>query len=184
MKSGNTMKKRVIGQSLMLALGIAVASVGSVHAAHKGFEHGNGSNKGNSGNTPQLSVDVAAYCGNPGDQVLDESGAVIHTFGYGGELDDENVVVFFDDTSGDFDPENPPSFEPTSLEVECLKRTTKGKFGYTPTGQTHGVTGFGKYEFNCSVNIESGDELKVTVTAEGESLDESRSDNCEEVILN
>ena len=181
MKSRNTMKKRVIVQSLLLTLGIAVGSFGSAQATHKGPEHGN---NGNSGNTPQLSVDVAAYCGNPGDQVLDESGLVIHTFGYGGELDDENVVVFFDDTSGDFDPENPPSFEPTSLTVECLKRTGKGKFGYTPTTQTHGVTGFGKYEFKCSVDIGSGDELTVTATAEGESLREPLSDTCEEVILN
>ena len=127
------------------------------------------------GRGPQFSVEVSAYCGNPGDVVLDTDGyTILHTF------DEDNVVVFLSNESGD---NGLVKDYVETLEIQCYEKTAQGKDGYTDLGDTIELTGegFGKLERKCAA--ESGTEIKATVTVIDADLRKSVSDTCEEIVL-
>ena len=164
MKSAKSRKLLTAACALSLAMGVA----GTAHATHKGSEHGQG--KG-----PQFSVEVSAYCGNPGDVVYDIDGyTVLHTF------DDDNLVIFL---SNESDDSGPIKNAVDTLEIQCYEKTAKGKDGYTDLGDTIEApgAGFGKLERKCAA--ESGTEIKATVTVVDADLRKSVSDTCDEVVL-
>ena len=127
------------------------------------------------GNGPQLSVDVSAYCGNPGEVVLDTDGyTVLHTF------DDDNLVIFLSNESND---SGPIKDYVDALEVQCYEKVGKGKAGYDELGDKIEVpgAGFGKLERKCAAD--PGTEIKATVTVSDALLRKDASDTCEEVVL-
>ena len=178
MKSRNTMKKWVIGQSLLLALGISVGSIGSAQAEHKD-SHGN--NGGNNGNGPQFSLDIETFCGVPNAMEIDMYGNVVNIF-------NDEVAVRLTDVSDD---NGPADAEVGLLEVECIAavKTGRGK----PSQQSFstqsiwypdlGVSGQLVFDTSCPLDLlpEGATEWKVRATASGGDVRREVSDSCEEV---
>ena len=155
----------------LLASAFVVAACGS------GSGGGDDSSEvvGKGGRGPQFSVDVSAYCGNPGEEVVDTDGyTVLHVF------DDDNVVIFLSNESND---SGPIKDYVDTLEIQCYEKVGKGQDGYDELGDKIEVPGadFGKLERKCAA--EPGTEIKATVTAEDAQLRKVLSDTCEEVVL-
>ena len=173
MKTSNTMKKWVIGQSLVLALGVAVGSIGSAQATHKGDQHGKG---------PQFSLDTEAFCGDPVAMVpiYDAEGAII---GYEEDVH-TNVAVRLTDVSDDNGPEGAAV---GLLTIECLAPVKQG--GRGKPSQVEFATieiedpGFGIIEASCPLGSLPGGatEWKARATASDGDVRRPVSDNCEEV---
>ncbi len=162
MKTSNTMKKWVIGQSLVLALGVA----GAVHADHK-LGHSSG---------PKLSIDIEAFCGDPKAVEYDANGIPVNTF-------NENVAVRLTDVSDDDGPVDAAVGEVT---IEC---TAAVKMGRGKPAQVNFGTivlpdpGFGIIDTTCPLgNLPGGaTEWKARATASGGDVRRPVSDNCEEI---
>ena len=173
MKSRNMMKKWVIGQSLLLALGIAVASIGSAQAEHKGVNHGKG-------NGPQFSFDIETFCGDPVAMVplYDEYGNVI---GY--DAATTNVAIRLTDASDD----DGPAYDGVGLlTIECTGavKTGRGKPSQVNfSTQLLDDPGFGVIETSCPLTQlpKGATEWKVRATASGGDVRRAVSDSCEEV---
>jgi hypothetical protein len=158
MKSKNMMKKWVIGQSVVLAIGIA-------GAADAG---------------PQFSFDGETFCGDPAMvPIYDVNGDVI---GYEEGLD-ENVAVRLTDVSDD---NGPAGAAVGLLTIECLApvKTSRGK----PTQTNFATIelpdpGFGVIEATCPLgSLPIGvTEWKARATASEGDVRRPKSDTCEEV---
>ena len=175
MKTENKMNKWIIGQSLLLALGIAVGSIGSAQAAHKGSEH----SQGNNGKGPQFSLDVEAFCGNPVAVEYDMDYNILNIF-------EENVAVRLTDVSDDNGPEGAIV---GNLTIVCTAAVKAGR------GKPNDVTfttisiddpGFGVINASCPLDAlpDGATEWKATATATGGDVRLDVGDTCMETEIN
>jgi hypothetical protein len=154
MKTSNTVKKWVICQSLVLALGVA----GAVHAG------------------PKFSLDIEAFCGDPNAEELDMYGNVVNTF-------DENVAVRLTDTSDDNGPADPQVGDLT-IECLTPVKSGRGKPKQeTFATILIPDPGFGVIDATCPLGSlpEGATEWKARATASGGDVRREVSDNCEEI---
>ena len=150
MKLLNSSKLLTAACALSLAMGV----VGTVHATHKGPEHGPGNS--NKGKGPQLSIDVETFCGIPlrvpaldenGEIKKDADGKIIYDEFTG----PENVAVRVTNVSDDNELVDP---QINSVHIMC--HTAKGKPGGSENPREvfsdeliNTDTYFGDYFYQC-----------------------------------
>lgn len=154
MKTSNTMKKWVIGQSLVLALGAA----GAVHAG------------------PKFSLDVESFCGDPMAVEYDADGIPLNTF-------NENVAVRLTDVSDDNGPAD-PEVGLLTIECTAAVKLGRGKPKQVNFATIElPYPGFGVIDATCPLGHlpDGATEWKARATASDGNVRRPVSDNCEEV---
>lgn len=189
MKPMNSSKLLTAACALSLAMGIA----GTAHAKHEGVAHGK------KDKSPQLSIDVETFCGDPlMVPALDENGEVIYEDGnivYDVIPGDENVAVRVTDVSGDFDDGSVPGAPELDIYVVCHERGPGKKQDTNPNSP--GMTVFDEgvplpstlfddvYVFECDVPA-GATEWKATAIVDfdkdGDGELERKFDSCAEVL--
>jgi hypothetical protein len=148
------MKKWVIGQSLVLAMGIA----GVAHAG------------------PQFSLDVETFCGDPVAAEYDADGILLQHF-------EENVAVRLTDVSDDNGPVG-AAVGLLTIECTAAVKMGRGKPAQVNFGTISlPDPGFGVIDATCPLgNLPEGaTEWKARATASDGDVRRPVSDSCEEV---